>query len=87
MLLKFAAFDAKIRKQLRSWLRELHQQISVTTVFVTHDHAEAMELAQEIVILENGKIIQIGSAQELSDHPTNTFVRNFLELEKKHSLE
>ena len=57
---------------------------AVTTVFVTHDHAEAMELAQEIVILENGKILQIGTAQELSDHPTNTFVRNFLELESVH---
>lgn len=77
----FAALDAKIRKQLRYWLRELHQQISVTTVFVTHDHSEAMELAQEIVILENGRILQIGTAQELSDHPTNTFVKEFLELE------
>jgi len=83
----FAALDAKIRKQLRSWLRELHHQISVTTVFVTHDHSEAMELAQEIVILENGKISQIGSAQELSDHPTNMFVRTFLELEKTPSIE
>lgn len=77
----FAALDAKIRKQLRQWLRELHQQISVTTVFVTHDHYEAMELAQEIVILENGRILQIGTAQELSDHPTNKFVKNFLELD------
>nr|YP_009456036.1 sulfate transport system permease protein [Micractinium conductrix]AST08991.1 sulfate transport system permease protein [Micractinium conductrix] len=83
----FAALDTKIRKQLRSWLRELHHQISVTTVFVTHDHSEAMELAQEIVILENGKISQIGSAQELSDHPTNMFVRTFLELEKTPSIE
>ena len=82
----FAALDAKIRKQLRSWLRELHHQISVTTVFVTHDHSEAMELAQEIVILEKGKILQIGSAQELSDHPTNSFVENFLELEKVQEL-
>ena len=77
----FAALDAKIRKQLRQWLRELHQQISVTTVFVTHDHYEAMELAQEIVILENGRILQIGTAQELSDHPANKFVKNFLELD------
>lgn len=77
----FAALDAKIRKQLRQWLRELHQQISVTTVFVTHDHYEAMELAQEIVLLENGRILQIGTAQELSDHPANNFVKNFLELD------
>ena len=77
----FAALDTKIRKQLRYWLRELHHQISVTTVFVTHDHSEAMELAQEIVILQNGKILQIGTAQEISDHPTNPFVKEFLELE------
>jgi len=82
----FAALDAKIRKQLRSWLRELHHQISVTTVFVTHDHAEAMELAQEIVLLEKGKILQIGTAKELSDHPTNSFVENFLELEKNVNI-
>lgn len=80
----FAALDAKFRKQLRSWLRELHHQISVTTVFVTHDHSEAMQLAQEIVILEKGKILQIGTAKELYDHPTNTFVQEFLELKKTH---
>ena len=77
----FAALDAKIRKQLRSWLRDLHQQISVTTVFVTHDYSEAMELAQEIVLLEKGEILQIGTAQELSDHPRNEFVKQFLDLE------
>jgi sulfate transport system ATP-binding protein len=76
----FAALDAKIRKQLRSWLRELHNKISVTTVFVTHDHSEAMELAHEIVILDEGKILQLGTAQELSDYPTNHFVETFLEL-------
>nr|YP_009455935.1 sulfate transport system permease protein [Chlorella heliozoae]AST08747.1 sulfate transport system permease protein [Chlorella heliozoae] len=82
----FAALDAKIRKQLRSWLRELHHQISITTVFVTHDYSEAMELAQEIVLLEKGKILQIGTAQELSEHPTNSFVTKFLELEKEDSI-
>lgn len=64
----FAALDAKIRKQLRSWLRTLHQEISVTTVFVTHDHQEALELAQEIVILDKGHIIQVGSAHEIIDY-------------------
>lgn len=78
----FAALDAKIRKQLRYWLRDLHHEISVTTVFVTHDHQEAMELAHEIVILDQGKIAQIGTAQEISDHPANEFVKKFLELEK-----
>jgi sulfate transport system ATP-binding protein len=78
----FAALDAKIRKQLRYWLRDLHNEISVTTVFVTHDHQEALELAHEIAVLEKGQISQIGTAQEISDHPANEFVKNFLELEK-----
>lgn len=67
----FAALDAKIRKQLRSWLRTLHQQIPVTTVFVTHDHQEAMELAQEIVLLENGRIRQVGNAHEIIEYSSD----------------
>ena len=81
----FAALDAKIRKQLRNWLRNLHQHISVTTVFVTHDHVEAFELAHEIVVLENGNIIQIGTPQEIIDHPANRFVTNFLDINKHTS--
>jgi len=78
----FAALDAKIRKQLRNWLRNLHQHISVTTVFVTHDHVEAFELAHEIVVLETGNIVQIGTPQEIIDHPANHFVTNFLDINK-----
>lgn len=78
----FAALDAKIRKQLRYWLRNLHQHISVTTLFVTHDHIEAFELAHEIVVLENGNISQIGKPQEIIDHPANRFIKNFLDLNK-----
>ena len=81
----FAALDAKIRKQLRNWLRNLHQHISVTTVFVTHDHVEAFELAHEIVVLENGNIVQIGTPQEIIDHPANRFVMNFLDINKHAS--
>jgi sulfate transport system ATP-binding protein len=81
----FAALDAKIRKQLRNWLRNLHQHISVTTVFVTHDHVEAFELAHEIVVLENGNIVQIGTPQEIIDHPANNFVTNFLDINKHAS--
>ena len=73
----FAALDAKIRKQLRSWLRTLHQQIAVTTVFVTHDHQEAMELAHEIVILDQGSILQVGSSHEIIDY-SNEISTNFL---------
>jgi sulfate transport system ATP-binding protein len=81
----FAALDAKIRKQLRQWLRNLHQHISVTTVFVTHDHIEAFELAHEIVVLENGNIVQIGSPQEIIDHPANEFVKSFVDINKMNS--
>nr|YP_009106846.1 probable transport protein [Marvania geminata]AIT95652.1 probable transport protein [Marvania geminata] len=75
----FAALDAKIRKQLRNWLRHLHHHISLTTVFVTHDHMEAFELAHEIVVLEKGVIAQIGTPQEVIDHPANSFVESFLD--------
>jgi sulfate transport system ATP-binding protein len=78
----FAALDAKIRKQLRQWLRNLHQHISVTTLFVTHDHIEAFELAHEIVVLENGTISQIGTPQEIIDHPANQFIKTFLDFNK-----
>jgi sulfate transport system ATP-binding protein len=78
----FAALDAKIRKQLRQWLRNLHHHISVTTLFVTHDHIEAFELAHEIVVLENGNIAQIGTPQEIIDHPANFFIKNFLDINK-----
>jgi sulfate/thiosulfate transport system ATP-binding protein len=78
----FAALDAKIRKQLRYWLRTLHNHLSLTTVFVTHDHQEALELAQEIIVLENGNIVQIGNPQEIIDHPANTFIKNFVDVQK-----
>jgi sulfate transport system ATP-binding protein len=74
----FAALDAKIRKQLRSWLRTLHQQISVTTVFVTHDHQEAMELAHEIVILNNGRIIQLEISDLECDLASKDFCRDMI---------
>lgn len=76
----FSALDPKIRKQLRDWLRNIHKEIPVTTVFVTHDHIEAFELAQEIVVLNKGRISQIGTPQELIDSPSNNFVKEFLQL-------
>lgn len=78
----FSALDVKIRKHLRYWLRNLHQQISVTTVFVTHDHLEAFELANEIVVLDNGCIAQIGTPSEIIEHPANTFIKSFLDINK-----
>jgi sulfate transport system ATP-binding protein len=74
----FGALDAKVRKELRDWLRRLHDQVHVTTVFVTHDQEEAMEVADKIVVINNGVIEQIGTPDELYDAPANDFVMNFL---------
>ena len=82
----FAALDAKIRKQLRSWLRTLHQQIPVTTVFVTHDHQEAMELAHEIVLLENGRIRQVGNAHEIIEYSSDFSQNSLLKLLKTRAF-
>ncbi len=74
----FGALDAKVRRELRNWLRNLHQQFSVTTILVTHDQQEAMEVADEIVIFNKGRIEQIGKPQEVYDLPATPFVSEFL---------
>ena len=74
----FGALDAKVRKELREWLRRLHDEVHVTTVFVTHDQEEAMEVADEIVVINNGAVEQIGTPDQLYDEPVNDFVMNFL---------
>jgi sulfate transport system ATP-binding protein len=74
----FGALDAKVRKELREWLRRLHDEVPVTTVFVTHDQEEAMEVADEIVVINNGRIEQVGNPDELYDAPANDFVMGFL---------
>ncbi|HEY0521075.1 MAG TPA: sulfate ABC transporter ATP-binding protein [Ilumatobacteraceae bacterium] len=74
----FGALDAKVRKELRDWLRRLHDEVRVTTVFVTHDQEEAMEVADEIVVINNGAVEQIGTPDQLYDRPVNDFVMNFL---------
>ncbi len=74
----FGALDAKVRKELRDWLRRLHDEVHVTTVFVTHDQEEAMEVADEIVVVNDGRVEQIGSPDELYDRPANEFVMDFL---------
>jgi sulfate transport system ATP-binding protein len=74
----FGALDAKVRKELRDWLRRLHDEVHVTTVFVTHDQEEALEVADEIVVINEGRIEQIGSPDELYDAPANDFVMGFL---------
>jgi len=74
----FGALDAKVRKELRDWLRRLHDEVHVTTVFVTHDQEEALEVADEIVVINDGRIEQVGSPDELYDAPANDFVMSFL---------
>ncbi len=74
----FGALDAKVRKELREWLRRLHDEVHVTTVFVTHDQEEAMEVADEIVVINEGRVEQIGTPDQLYDKPANDFVMGFL---------
>jgi len=74
----FGALDAKVRKDLRTWLRRLHDEVHVTTIFVTHDQEEAMDIAQQIVVMNDGQIEQTGSATDLYDSPANEFVMGFV---------
>ncbi|MEO5709530.1 MAG: sulfate ABC transporter ATP-binding protein [Nocardioidaceae bacterium] len=74
----FGALDAKVRKELRDWLRRLHDEVHVTTVLVTHDQEEALEVADEIVVINDGRIEQIGSPDQLYDEPAHDFVMSFL---------
>ncbi|MET0729469.1 MAG: sulfate ABC transporter ATP-binding protein [Acidimicrobiales bacterium] len=91
----FGALDAKVRKELREWLRRLHDEVQVTTVFVTHDQEEALEVADEIVVINDGRVEQIGSPDDLYDAPANDFVMRFLgpvtqlgpQLVRPHDLE
>ncbi|MFY7857676.1 MAG: sulfate/molybdate ABC transporter ATP-binding protein [Rubrivivax sp.] len=74
----FGALDAKVRKELRRWLRRLHDEVHVTSVFVTHDQEEAMEVADRIVVMNNGRIEQVGTPEEVYDRPATPFVLQFL---------
>ena len=74
----FGALDAKVRKELRRWLRRLHDEVHVTSVFVTHDQDEAMEVADRVVVMNQGRIEQQGSPDEVYDHPATPFVLQFL---------
>ncbi|MFS3127171.1 sulfate/molybdate ABC transporter ATP-binding protein [Nocardioides sp. Bht2] len=74
----FGALDAKVRKELRDWLRRLHDEVHVTTVFVTHDQEEALEVADEIVVINEGRVEQVGTPDQLYDEPANDFVMSFL---------
>ena len=73
-----SAFDAKVRKELRRWLRDLHDKMPITTVFVTHDHEEAMDLADRVVVMNKGRVEQAGLPEEIYNSPANEFVYDFL---------
>ncbi|MDP1592243.1 MAG: sulfate ABC transporter ATP-binding protein [Prosthecobacter sp.] len=75
----FGALDAKVRKTLRKWLRQFHDETKVTTLFVTHDQDEAFELADRVVILNEGDVQQVGSPAQLRENPKNEFVADFLD--------
>ncbi len=74
----FGALDAKVRQELRRWVRQLHDKLNITSVFVTHDQEEALEMADKIVVMNEGKIEQVGTPNEVYHHPVNPFVYSFL---------
>jgi sulfate transport system ATP-binding protein len=74
----FGALDAKVRKDLRAWLRRLHEEMHVTTIFVTHDQEEAMDVAEQLVVMNQGRVEQSGGADDLYEHPANEFVMSFV---------
>ena len=74
----FGALDARVRKELRAWLRRLHEEVHVTTIIVTHDQEEAMEVAGQIVVINEGRVEQVGTPRELYESPANEFVMSFV---------
>jgi sulfate transport system ATP-binding protein len=74
----FGALDVKVRQELREWLRRLHDEVHTTTIFVTHDQEEAMEISDKIIVINGGQVEQAGTPDELYDHPVNDFVMGFL---------
>ena len=74
----FGSLDAKVRKELRLWLRRFHDELKITSVFVTHDQEEALEVADRVVLMNEGRIEQVGTPEEVYHHPANAFVYNFL---------
>ncbi len=74
----FGALDAKVRKDLRQWLRALHDETKLTTIMVTHDQDEALALADRVAVMNEGRIEQVGSPSDIIDKPATPFVRDFL---------
>jgi sulfate transport system ATP-binding protein len=76
----FGALDAKVRKELRQWLRRLHDELHITSIFVTHDQEEALEVADRVVLMNRGKVEQVGSPQDIVENPATDFVADFVDL-------
>jgi sulfate transport system ATP-binding protein len=76
----FGALDAKVRKELRAWLRRFHNETHITSLFVTHDQEEAFEIADEVIVLHDGAIQQVGTPEAIQKRPANHLVREFLGL-------
>jgi sulfate transport system ATP-binding protein len=74
----FGALDAKVRKELRRWLRQLHDELHVTSIFVTHDQEEALEVADQVVLMNKGRVEQLGTPDQVYNHPASPFVYGFL---------
>ena len=74
----FGALDAKVRKELRRWLRKLHDELHITSIFVTHDQEEALEVADKVVLMDHGRVEQVGTPEEVYNHPATPFVYSFL---------
>ena len=75
----FGALDARVRRELRTWLRKIHEEIHVTSILVTHDQEEAFATADRVVVMHDGKIEQVGTPAEIADHPATPFVREFVD--------
>ncbi len=76
----FGALDAKVRKELRTWLKDIHHEIGITSIMVTHDQEEARAVSDEIVIMNHGHVEQVGTSEELIHHPASAFVSDFLDI-------
>ena len=82
----FAAIDAKVRRELRTWLREMIERVGVTSIFVTHDQEEAMEVADTIIVTNQGQVEQIGTPEEICMHPATDFVNEFIDTARYEAL-
>lgn len=82
----FAAIDAKVRRELRTWLKKMIEKVGITSIFVTHDQEEAMEVASMVIVMNQGRIEQIGTPEDICRKPETDFVREFIDIERFEKL-